>query len=189
MHVNPFLINWVSLVFWPFWAYLAYMWYVCGASLLFGYARVTQHKTILGSKLVGKSQQDLYLTRSESRGIQHITGILGNVNKYLMINWELLRSGGNSGSFDYNVPGGVFGTSSTMFYLRLLKLKVACQIEPYVRKPLFFFPIVHFNRLKHFRRNLEFQESESREDRGIVILGKIRSFLIEGFSQKQPNKR
>ena len=69
MHVNPFLINWVIFIFWPFWAYLAYMWYVCGASLLFGYARVTQHETILGGKLVGKSQRDLFLTRSESRGI------------------------------------------------------------------------------------------------------------------------
>ena len=61
-----------------------------------------------------------------------------------MINWELLRSGGNSGSFDYNVPGGVFGTPSTRFYLRLLKLEVACQIEPYVRKTLSLFPLVHF---------------------------------------------
>ena len=46
-----------------------------------------------------------------------------------MIIWELLRSRGNSGSFDYNVPGGVFGAPSIRFYLRLLKLEVACQIE------------------------------------------------------------
>ena len=69
MHDNPFLINWVIFIFWTFWAYLAYMWYMCGASLLFGYARVTQHETVLGGKLVGESQQDLYLTQSESRGI------------------------------------------------------------------------------------------------------------------------
>ena len=34
-----------------------------------------------------------------------------------------------------NVPGGVFGTPSTRFYLRLLKLEVASQIRTYVRKP------------------------------------------------------
>ena len=66
MHVNSFLINWVIFIFWQFSAYLAY---VCGASLLFGYARVTQHKTILEGKLVGKSQRGLFLTRCESRGI------------------------------------------------------------------------------------------------------------------------
>ena len=58
MHVNSFLINWVNIIFWPFRIYLAYMWHVCGASLLFGYARVNQHKMILGGKLVGKSQRD-----------------------------------------------------------------------------------------------------------------------------------
>ena len=72
-----------------------------------------------------------------------------------MINWELLRSGGNSGSFDYNVPGGVFGTPSTRFYLRLLKLEVACQIERTLEN-LSFFPVSSFYRSKHFRRNLEF---------------------------------
>ena len=61
-----------------------------------------------------------------------------------MINWEYLRSGGNSGSFDYNVPGGVFGTPSTRFYFRLLKLEVACQIEPYVRKHFLSPSLAHF---------------------------------------------
>ena len=69
MHVGPFLFNWAIFIFLPFLAYLTYMWYMCGASLLFGYARVTRLETILGSKLVGKSQRDPYLTRSESRGI------------------------------------------------------------------------------------------------------------------------
>ena len=69
MHVNQFLINWVIFIFWPFQVFLAYMWYVYGASLLYGYARVTQHKTVLGGKLVGKSQRDSYLIQSESRGI------------------------------------------------------------------------------------------------------------------------
>ena len=60
-----------------------------------------------------------------------------------MINWEIVRPGGNSGSFDYNVPGGVFGTPSTRFYLRLLKLEVACQIERTLEN-LSFFPISSF---------------------------------------------
>ena len=59
-----------------------------------------------------------FITRS-------IIGILDNESVYLMIYWELLRSGGNFGSFNYNTPGGVFGTPSTRFYLRLLKLEVA----------------------------------------------------------------
>ena len=61
-----------------------------------------------------------------------------------MINWELLRSRENSGSFDYNVPGDVFGTPSTRFYLRLLKLEVACQIELYDIKPLVLFSLFRF---------------------------------------------
>ena len=69
MHVNPFVMNWVIFIFWPFRAFLAYMSNGRGALLLFGYARVTQHKTILGGKLVGKSQRDLSLTWSKSRGI------------------------------------------------------------------------------------------------------------------------
>ena len=91
------------------------MRYVCGDSLLFGYARVTQQEMILGGKLVGKSQWDSYLTRSESRGIWSITGLLGNGNKYLMINWELVRSGGNSGGFDYFVPGTFSGPQALGF--------------------------------------------------------------------------
>ena len=56
-----------------------------------------------------------------------------------MINWELVRPGGNSGSFDYNVPGGVFGTPSIRFYLRLLKLEVAYQIEHTIENLSFSF--------------------------------------------------
>ena len=73
---------------------------------------------------MGKSQRDLSLTWSKSRGIYSITGLLGNGNYYLVINWELVRPGENSGSFDYNVPGGVFGTPSIRFYWKLLKLEV-----------------------------------------------------------------
>ena len=43
-----------------------------------------------------------------------------------MINWELVRSGGNSGGFDYFAPGDVFGTPSVRIFLRLLKLEVTC---------------------------------------------------------------
>ena len=60
-----------------------------------------------------------------------------------MINWELLRSGGNSGSFDYNGPRGVFGIPSSRFYLRLLKLEVACQIERTLEN-LSFSPVSSF---------------------------------------------
>ena len=67
-----------------------------------------------------------------------------------MINWENLRSGWNSGSFDYNVPGGVFGTPSTRFYLRLLKLEVACQIRTYVRNLSFSLKDGPFYRLSVF---------------------------------------
>ena len=73
---------------------------------------------------MGKSQRDLSLTWSKSSGIYSITGLLGNGNKYLVINWELVRSGGNSGGFDYFVPGSIFGTSSIRIWLRLLKLEV-----------------------------------------------------------------
>ena len=73
---------------------------------------------------MGKSQRDLSLTWSKSRGIWSITGLLRNEIEYLVINWELVRSGGNSGSFDYNIPGDVFGTPSIRFYWKLLKLEV-----------------------------------------------------------------
>ena len=66
-----------------------------------------------------------------------------------MINWEYLRSGGNFGGFDYNILGGVFGTPSTRFYLRLLKLEVACQIE-LTLKNLSFFLVSSFSPFKAF---------------------------------------
>ena len=61
-----------------------------------------------------------------------IIGILDNENAYLRTYCELVRSGGNAGSFDYFVPRGIFGTPSIRIYLRLLKLEVTCQKEIYV---------------------------------------------------------
>ena len=50
---------------------------MCGALLLFGYAKVTEHETILGGKLVGKSQRDLFLTRGKSKGYLEHYRVIG----------------------------------------------------------------------------------------------------------------
>ena len=135
------------------------MWYICETTLLCGYVWVTRHETILGRKLVGKSQRDPYLTRCEPRGIlgiYHITGILGNENDYLMIYWELVRWWGNSDNFDYCTLEGIFETPSIGVYLRVLKLEGTCQKENTSKNLSLFLQLSFFTVRRIFEGNLSF---------------------------------